>query len=181
MTENYDEIYPTAQPAPGLRRPGGQPGNQNSYKHGLYSRLNPVATAYDIPADIPPDLQQLFQSQTPGGQGDLQMYDQIALLRTCLLLLRSNLKAGLSMGVLLDYIRAINLTTATLSRLSRIQRNDLHKPPEISQEEHDLFRSVLAHYRIPRYEDEEEEEDGEAGDENEEDGDTGESPDLTSN
>lgn len=158
MTENFDEIYPPLYPTgdwynrpedaslfpPQPRRPGGQPGNQNAFKHGMYSRINPVATAYDIPAEIPPDLQQLYQSQTPGGQGDLQMYDQIALLRTCLLLLRSNLKAGLSMGVLLDYIRAINLTSATLSRLSRTQRRDLRQPVNFSPADTAVVDRMLA-------------------------------------
>lgn len=181
MTENFDEIYPPLYPAgdwynrpedaslvpPQPRRPGAQPGNQDAFKHGMYSRINPVATAYDIPAEIPPDLQQLFQSQTPGDQGDLQMYDQIALLRTCLLLLRSNLKTGLSMGVLLDYIRAINLTSATLSRLSRTQRRDLPQLHKTSRAEQAMMDRMLARLGLLDNDEEDDQEDEEEQDEEE--------------
>jgi hypothetical protein len=95
----------TAHPIPLKRRRGGQPGNTNALRHGLYSRrLSPA------------DLSRL--GLTPGPA----LPRQIALLRSSLRELLDRGSRVTDVTEAIDLLNRVTVLTGVLSRLVRLRR-----------------------------------------------------------
>lgn len=99
------EPPPRSQPAkPARRRRGGQPGNTNAFRHGLYS------------AQFQPEELLQLDKNVKG-----ELFDEIALMRIHLLHMAERLKDYSTMP-LRDFISITNALSLLLYRLSHLTR-----------------------------------------------------------